>query len=47
MRKSRYRRFLIWTFWISILFTIGFSYLYMEWVVPDRIHIVRDQEETL
>lgn len=47
MRKSRYRRCLIWTFWISLLFTIGFSYYYMEQVVPDQINIVLDQEETL
>ncbi len=47
MRKIRYRRCLIWTFWISILFTLGFSYYYMERAVPDRINIVLDQEETL
>ena len=47
MRKSRYRRGLIWTFWISLLFTIGFSYYYMERTVPDRINIVLDQEEIM
>lgn len=47
MRKTRYRRCLIWTFWISLLFTIGFSYYYMERIVPDRLSIVLDQEETL
>ncbi len=47
MRKSRYRRCLIWTFWVSLLFTIGFSYYYMERMVPDRISIVLDQEEIL
>ncbi len=47
MRKTGYRRFLVWTFWISLLFTIGFSFCYMERVVPDRLSIVLDQEETL
>ncbi len=47
MRRTRYRRYLIWTFWISLLFTIGFSYYYMERIVPDHLSIVLDQEETL
>ena len=47
MRKSRYRRCLIWTFWISLLFTIGYSYYYMERTVPDHLSIVLDQEETM
>lgn len=46
MRKTGYRRFLVWTFWISLLFTIGFSYCYMERAIPDRLSIVLDQEET-
>ena len=46
-RRSRYRRCLIWTFWVGVLFTIGFSYYYMERVIPDRLSIVLEQEETL
>ncbi len=46
-RRSKYRRCLIWTFWCGLLFTIGFSYYYMKQVVPDRLSIVLEQEETL
>ena len=45
-RRSKYRRCLIWAFWSGLLFTIGFSYYYMEQVVPDRLSIVLEQEET-
>lgn len=47
LKRSGYRRGLIWTFWIGVLFTIGFSYYYMERVIPDRLSIVMEQEETL
>ena len=46
VKKTGYRRFLVWTFRISLLFTIGFSYCYMERVIPDHMSIVLDQEET-
>ncbi len=44
MRKSRY---LLWAFWIFLLSAVGFSYYYMERVIPDRINIIRDQEEII
>ena len=44
MRKGR---FLLWTFWISLLSLTGFTYYYMEHVIPDRINIIRDQEEII
>ena len=46
-RRNKYRRCLIWTFWCGLLVTIGFSYYYMKQVIPDRLSIVLQQEETL
>lgn len=45
MRKSRCCRFLLWTLFVSALFTIGYTYYYMERIIPDRINIIREQEE--
>lgn len=42
MRKGR---FLLRAFWICLLSAVGFSYYYMESVIPDRINIIREQEE--
>lgn len=42
MRKGRC---LLWAFWICLLSAVGFSYYYMESVIPDRINIIREQEE--
>ena len=47
VKKRGYRRGLMWVFWIGVLFTIGFMYYYMERVIPDRLSIVLEQEETL
>ncbi len=47
LKKSRFRRGLIWIFWLGTLFTIGFSFYYMERRIPDKLSIVLDKEETL
>ena len=47
MRKGKFRKFLMWTFFISLLSTAGLSYYYMENVIPDRINIIRDREEVV
>ncbi len=47
MRKGKFRKFLMWTFFISPLSTAGLSYYYMENVIPDRINIIRDREEVV
>ncbi len=47
IKRRGYRKGLMWVFWIGVLFTIGFTYYYMERVIPDRLSIVLNQEETL
>ena len=47
IKRRGYRKGLLWVFWIGILFAIGFSYFYMERVIPDRLSIVLEQEEVL
>ncbi len=44
-RKQRLRRILIYVFWISLVFTAGFSWLYVEYAVPDRLNLIADEEE--
>lgn len=44
-RKQKYHRFLAWTFWSGILFTIGFTYYNMERSIPDRLNVVLEEEE--
>lgn len=43
--QSRYRRWLLWTFWLSLLFTLAFTWYYMDRQVPDRLSMVADQQE--
>lgn len=44
-RKQRYHRYLVGTFWVSVLFTIGFTYYYMDRSIPDRLNVVLEEEE--
>ncbi len=44
MRKRK-GRFLLWSFWTCLLCCTGLSFYYVDHVIPDRINIVRDQEE--
>lgn len=44
--KQRFRRYLVWIFWISLVFTAGFIWYYMERQIPEQLSIVaREQEE--
>ena len=45
MKKESFRRILIWIFWISLVFTIGFSWVYIRYAVPDRLNLVVNEEE--
>ncbi len=45
--KARLRLYLIWTFWISLFFTIGFTWYYVERRIPKRISVVVQQQEEL
>lgn len=44
-RRKKFRRYLVWTFWTSILFTMGFTYFYMDRAIPDRLSVVLEEEE--
>ena len=44
-KRNPFRRCLIWTFWLSLLFTMGFTWYYVERRVPDRLSVVVDEEE--
>ncbi|MFR4783484.1 MAG: SpoIVB peptidase S55 domain-containing protein [Pilosibacter sp.] len=45
MKKESFRRILIRIFWISLVFTIGFSWVYIRYAVPDRLNLVVNEEE--
>ncbi len=44
-RRQQLRRCLMWTFWLGLLFTLGFTWYYLERRIPDRVRIVAGQEE--
>lgn len=44
-RKIRYRKGLLGTFIISILFTIGFTYYYIQRSIPDQLNVIVDERE--
>lgn len=44
-KRKRLHHWLVWVFWISILFTIGFLYYYMDRAIPDRLNVVVDEEQ--
>lgn len=43
--KYKLRRCLIWVFWISFVFTIGFTWYQMEHLIPDKLSVVVDEKE--
>jgi len=45
IRKERLRRVFVWLFWISLIFTIGFSLTYIWLSVPDHLNLVVREEE--
>ena len=42
---QKFRRGLIWVFWIGLVFTLGFSWFYVKRMIPDHVSIVADKEE--
>ena len=44
-KRQKFHRYLVWTFWAGILFTIGFTYYYMDRSIPDRLNVVLVEEE--
>ena len=45
MKKGKSRRFLLWTFLTCVLSFAGLFCYYTERIIPDRINIIRNQEE--
>ena len=44
-KKNPFRRCLVWTFWLSLLFTLGFTWYYVERKVPNHLSVVVDEKE--
>ncbi|MCI9162793.1 MAG: SpoIVB peptidase [Lachnospiraceae bacterium] len=44
-KKNLFRRCLIWTFWLGLLFTAGFTWFYVERRIPDHLSVVVDEKE--
>lgn len=44
-RKEGLKKYLVFLFWASLIFSVGFSYFYVKWTVPDRLNVVVDEEE--
>lgn len=42
---QRFRKGLLWVFWISLIFSIGFSWFYVKRLIPDQLSIVADEVE--
>ena len=45
--RQKFRRCLIWTFWAGLLFTMGFTWFYVERRIPDHLNIVAQEKEQL
>lgn len=43
--KQRYRRCIIWVFWISLVFTVGFTWYELDHSIPDKLSVVADEKE--
>ena len=44
-KKDRLHRIFVWVFWISLIFTIVFSLVYVWFAVPDHLNLVVSEEE--
>lgn len=45
--RRKFRRYLIWMFWSGLIFTIGFTWYYMERRIPDHLNLVVERQEEL
>jgi len=43
--RSNYYRWLVRVFWLAVLTVTGYTWYYMDQVVPDRVSIIENQEE--
>lgn len=44
-RRRKFRRFLVWTFWLGVLGVVGYSWYYVDRRIPDRLSVVAQEEE--
>lgn len=44
-RKQKFHRCLAWTFWLSVIFTVGYTYYYLQSAIPDQLNVVVKEEE--
>jgi stage IV sporulation protein B len=45
MARGKLHRYVVIAFWVSLVFSIVFSYYYMKRVIPDKLNIVAEEEE--
>lgn len=45
IKKGRFRRYLLWIFLVSLVFTAGFTYYYTKEMIPDQLNVVVEEEE--
>lgn len=43
--RRTFRRCLVWSFWLGILFTIGYTWYYVDRRIPDRLSVVAQEKE--
>lgn len=43
--KQKYRRGMIWIFWVSLVFTIGMTWYELDHSIPDKLSVVADERE--
>lgn len=45
MAQKRIHKYFVRAFWASLVFCMGFSYIYMKQVIPDKLSVVAEEEE--
>ena len=44
-KKSLFGRFLIWTFWLGLFMSVGFTWYYVERRIPNHLSVVVKEKE--
>lgn len=43
--RQKFRRCMTWVFWVSLVFTIGFTWYELDHSIPDKLSVVVDEKE--
>lgn len=43
--RRKFRKCMVWVFWASLVFTIGFTWYELDHSIPDKLSIVADEKE--